>query len=267
MAEVIGPSVRELGAEQWFFIRYWQAGPHVRLRVRDLDARSVERFERGLQARLATAGALAADEPPLDEAAYRDGARRFAMSELGQTDAVEDLRAPGVYRAEYVPEVDRYGGPELTASTERLFHLSSELVLALLPDLSTPRARSVIAIRGTISAAAALGDRTVQAHFYAESLKAWRSWAADFGCTEPELDRLCEVGRPRVDSVDPNDHGIFADWNSAIADLAAEAQRTGALHMGRVVFSHVHMLHNRIGRSLFEELATYAWLARVFPVT
>jgi hypothetical protein len=39
---VVAPTMVELtrshGARPWFFMRYWQRGPHVRLRVADLDA-------------------------------------------------------------------------------------------------------------------------------------------------------------------------------------------------------------------------------------
>ncbi|MEU7703623.1 lantibiotic dehydratase C-terminal domain-containing protein, partial [Streptomyces sp. NPDC039028] len=55
VTDVIGPTVRELApGTPWFFIRYWQSGPHLRLRVGDLDE----------AARTRVAAALAAPQPP-----------------------------------------------------------------------------------------------------------------------------------------------------------------------------------------------------------
>ena len=37
LTDVIGPTVRALPpGTEWFFIRYWQSGPHLRLRIADL---------------------------------------------------------------------------------------------------------------------------------------------------------------------------------------------------------------------------------------
>ncbi|MFF9349106.1 thiopeptide-type bacteriocin biosynthesis protein [Streptomyces sp. NPDC014734] len=264
VTEVVGPVA---GSHPWFFIRYWQGGPHVRLRMADLDEAALERVEDELTRRLGTAGRLAADEEPLSEAAYRADATRFAASERGVDRNVQGLRAPGVHRAVYEPESERYGGAHLMPSTEELFQLSSELVLALMPHISTPASRSVIALRATIAAAAALGDTREQAAFYANSTAAWRAWAAESGCPPEQIDALCRVegGTAPTRTTDPEQHGPFQGWHTALAGLAGEISRTTPVHPGQILFSHVHMFHNRLGRSLFDELRTYAWLAHHFP--
>lgn len=269
LTDVIGPAIGLVAGRPWFFIRYWQAGAHLRLRIGNLDPISFDRTERFLTERLAVVGQLADDEEPIDEAEYRNAASRFAAGERGEDRFVQELLPSGVYRAGYEPEFDRYGGPELMPRTERLFQLSSELVLALLPHLGTARSRSVMALRGTMSAAAALGDGAAQAYFYARGLAAWRSWAAEFGCPEDQLELLCRIthepgsggGKP----VDPVEHGPFGVWHTAIVDLVAEIPRQPSTPAGQIVSSHVHMLHNRLGLSLFDELRTYAWLADAFP--
>ncbi|MFD0788592.1 lantibiotic dehydratase C-terminal domain-containing protein, partial [Micromonospora azadirachtae] len=69
--EVIRPVAAELDGRPWFFMRFWQAGTHLRFRVGDLGSEAYHRVEEALRDRLAEAGRLADDEEPLDEAGYR----------------------------------------------------------------------------------------------------------------------------------------------------------------------------------------------------
>ncbi|WP_344388005.1 thiopeptide-type bacteriocin biosynthesis protein [Streptomyces vastus] len=266
VSDVIAPTVRTLDDAPWFFIRYWQGGPHLRLRVGDLNPEEFDRVERLLRERLESAGRPAADEGRISHEAYQAEAGLLARNEYGSDHNVQALQAPGVHRAVYEPETARYGGPDLMPRTERLFQLSSELVLALLSHVSTPQTRSALALRATVSAAAALGDEAEQAIFYAHSMAAWRAWAADFGCTEEELDRMCRIPEGAAKPIDPAQHGPFDAWHTALSNLVEAIRTTTTTIPGQIVVSHVHMLHNRLGRNLFDELRTYAWLAHAFPV-
>jgi thiopeptide-type bacteriocin biosynthesis protein len=267
--DVVGPTVGAVGDRPWFFIRYWQAGPHVRVRIGDLDEQSFEFVEESLRKRLEVAGKLAADEHPVTRAGYRGGAERFAAGERGTDRVVHELLPPGVYRARYEPEYDRYGGAGLMPRTERLFQLSSELAVGMLPHLSSPGRRAALALRATMSAAAALGDATEPAAFYAHGLAAWRARARDLGLPGEQVDllgRQAGAAGAAGSGVDPTDHGVFGPWHAAVAALVAEIRRTGGDHPGRIVSSHVHMFHNRLGLGVLEELRTYAWLAGSFPI-
>ncbi|MFI6561159.1 thiopeptide-type bacteriocin biosynthesis protein [Streptomyces sp. NPDC050534] len=263
--DIVAPTVRELDGAPWFFIRYWQGGPHLRFRVADLTEAQHAQVEGMLRERLETAGRPVDGEIPLSEEDYSAEARLLARNESVHDEDVLALRAPGVHRAVYEPETARYGGPALMARTEQLFQLSSELVLALLPHVSSPQARSALALRATISAAAALGDGAEQAAFYAHSLTAWRAWAAGFGRTEEQLDEMCRTATAGAKPVDPSRHGPFEAWHGALSDLVAAIRTTTATVPGQILVSHVHMLHNRLGRTLFDELRTYAWLTHAFP--
>ncbi|MFE6818670.1 thiopeptide-type bacteriocin biosynthesis protein [Streptomyces sp. NPDC057677] len=266
VTDVIGPTIRELApGTPWFFIRYWQSGPHLRLRVGDLDTAARARVEAALTARLAVAGAPAPGEEPLDPAAYRSGAERLAAAgETGENTSVKALLPPGVHPAVYEPEFDRYGGRALMPAAESLFTLSSGLVLAALPRVGSERQRAVLALRGTVAVAAALGDPADRAYYYAHGLGAWRAWAAEAGHPAELLDTITRV--EGAVTLDPGSHGPFAGWHARIAAHADEIREQSPTHPGMVLFSHAHMLHNRLGLSLLEELRTYAVLARAFPV-
>ncbi|WP_394426101.1 thiopeptide-type bacteriocin biosynthesis protein [Streptomyces sp. SGAir0957] len=270
LTDVIGPTVAELPpAAQWFFLRYWQSGPHLRLRVADLTPEAYARVEEALRARLADAGRLREGEAPLAPEAYREGASRLAAAgETGADATVRDLLPPGVHRAAYDPEFERYGGPALMPAAESLFHLSSALVLRLTPAITGDSRRATLALRGTLSAAVALGDPAERAHYFARGRDAWRAWATDAGHPADLLDRITRVDQdPATARVAPDAHGPFAAWHTALAAHASDIRRTSPTHPGMILFSHAHMLHNRLGLSLLEELRTYAWLAHVFPVT
>ncbi|MBZ6205522.1 thiopeptide-type bacteriocin biosynthesis protein [Streptomyces olivaceus] len=262
---VVAPVTRTLDGAPWFFIRYWEGGPHLRLRVGDLGHAEHARVEALLRDLLAAEGRPAGDEQPFGEEAYRAAAGQLARAEYGGDHPVAELRPPGVHRALYEPETARYGGAALMPRTERLFQRSSELVLALLPHVSTPQTRSALALRATVSAAAALGDDAEQALYYTHSLAAWRAWAAGLGSTPGELDRLCHIPEGSARPVDPDRHGPFEPWHAALTELVREVRATTDSVPGQIVVSHVHMFHNRLGRTLFDELRTYAWLERAFP--
>ena len=263
LLEAVAPVV---GARDrpWFFLRYWQGGPHVRLRVGDLDPAAQEEAEAELAGRLAQAGVLREGEEPVDPAAYREDAARMVVTETIRPDGaegVEELRPPGVYRAAYEPEFDRYGGVAFMPASERLFGLSSELALALLPHAPETQHRMMLAVRATVSAAAATGGPAEQERFYRGGLDFWRDWVAASSALDAErIDRLCAMpaaGR----TPDPGAHGPFGGWHEALAELAARLAGAGR-PPGPVLLSHVHMFCNRIGRSLIDEMQTYAWLVR-----
>lgn len=118
---------------RWFFIRYREGGPHLRIRLLPrpgtgsratpdaLDAvvrrafADVPRDGHDPEGYLASIGDLAAasiaSDPTVD--------RRLAATVL----------PPGVHAAGYVPETDRYGTGAALAATEEVFMLSSELAL------------------------------------------------------------------------------------------------------------------------------------------
>ncbi|CAL9411136.1 thiopeptide-type bacteriocin biosynthesis protein [Streptomyces althioticus] len=269
LTEVVGPTVRELTpGTEWFFIRYWQSGPHLRLRVADLTPDAAARVEHALSDRLSVAGRLAPGEEPLAEDAYRaDAARLAAAGETGVNTTVRTLLPPGVHSALYDPEYERYGGHRLMPAAESLFHLSSDLVLRLTPGITDGARRARLALRGTLSAAVALGGPVERAHYFARGLDAWRAWASDAGHSEELLERITHVAQdPDAVRITPDAHGPFAVWHEALAAHADAVRGHSATHPGMVLFSHAHMLHNRLGLSLLEELRTYAWLSHVFPV-
>jgi Lantibiotic biosynthesis dehydratase C-term len=251
---VIGPAVRALPHRPWFFIRYWQGGPHLRLRVADLSDAESAWLEDELTAGVLSSGRLKPGERPLRAADYLAQATRLAEGEYGPGARPEPLRGPGLRSGRYEPEPRRYGGRPLMASTERLFGVSSRLVLAALPRVDSPRVRAALALHATLSAAAALGSEEDATEFLDRGEANWRTvlggGPAGPGRTLPADRRAVLAHR----------HGPFLPWFSGLTELVGEIRDRSAMPPGQALFAHVHMLHNRLGLGLPDELQTYAAL-------
>ncbi len=262
ITDVIAPAVAVTGDRPWFFVRFWQGGPHVRLRVGDLAPPGAAALERDLARRLAVVGVPRPGEAPVDGDAYRAGAVRLAAAESGADRTVTPLRTSGVHLAWYQPETERYGGPGPLAGSEVLFRTSSELVVAALRRPRVAAARAAVALQATRAAAAALGRPSDDAVFYAHGVRAWREQAAAHGHPPEHLAVATRVERLRGLA---EGHGPFAGWHAGLARLAGRVAAESDAHPGAVLASHVHMLHNRLGLTMLEELRTYALLAATFP--
>ncbi|MFJ1802576.1 thiopeptide-type bacteriocin biosynthesis protein [Streptomyces sp. NPDC088180] len=270
--EALGPVLRTLPGRPWFFLRYWHGGPHVRLRVGDLTDDQAGEAERLLAGRLVDAGRLREGETAMDPADYaRTAASLTTAGDRPSHQEVTGMLEPGVHRFAYHPEYERYGGRELMPESERLFELSSRLVLAFLRREPSTGARALLALRATVCAARALGDDPAEeAAFYDHGLRAWRTWAAGYGYAERQLDELYRAARPtdelRAKATGGATGGPLVPWQEALTGLSDRIRRETPLHPAQVTISHVHMLHNRLGLRTVEEYQTYARLARLFPV-
>ncbi|MEU6714630.1 thiopeptide-type bacteriocin biosynthesis protein [Nonomuraea sp. NPDC046802] len=118
--------------ESFFFLRYWQGGPHLRVRVL-LDSGLAEPALDQLTERLS--GYLASRPAgDFDVEGFRQA--QVTMAELESSDAEEIYPGDTIRRVPYEPEYDKYGGTEGVAIAERLFAASSRVVLDLLGDVA-----------------------------------------------------------------------------------------------------------------------------------
>ncbi|MCX4744066.1 hypothetical protein OG455_00815 [Kitasatospora sp. NBC_01287] len=126
-------------ADHYFFLRHWQRGPHLRLRVRLVEPRA-ESAARAVLAGHATA--LFQELPlsrPMTERQYQELAQRFA--------ALEPESEPGTLAANdslafvpYRPEHGKYGHGAALRAAEECFATCSELATtAVLADWSPAR--------------------------------------------------------------------------------------------------------------------------------
>lgn len=134
---VVAPVVRATGAREHFFLRYWEGGQHVRLRIRPADPGEHARVRDLIDK---TAAAYFADHPsspPFDADTYRAFAARIARGE--RLEHYDDRLHPAdsVEYIAYRPEHSAYGDDACIAAVERHFTDSSALALRVL-EAGTP---------------------------------------------------------------------------------------------------------------------------------
>lgn len=126
--------VRELDGslDGFFFLRYWEGGPHLRLRLLPRDPADAGMI--GERATTVLEEHLTAHPPEAtwDRERYALLAQEFARRE-GLAGYDHRLRPAGQVEAvAYRPEYTTFGGPQAVAAVERHFTDSSRLALAIL---------------------------------------------------------------------------------------------------------------------------------------
>jgi thiopeptide-type bacteriocin biosynthesis protein len=220
----------------FFFIRYWEGGPHVRIRVlaADLDQLvtrcadylaahpSVDRIDPGSFAAMTAA------------LARREGVEATASRE--PNDSVRLMP----YRFEH----DRYGsGPAVRVAVERHFAESSQLALALLAAGIGADQRRAVALSAVLRTAEA-GDWRWWAPPGVESAyravyQRQREALATFRQFDP---RRPKVQAPRWLSLDADRPGLM--WSASIGALRDAMPAAGR---DRILDTCAHLFCNRLG--------------------
>ncbi|MET8628064.1 lantibiotic dehydratase [Kitasatospora sp. NPDC004669] len=224
--------------DRWFFIRYRDPAPHLRLRFHG------------------TPPALAADLLP----ALHDWAH-----DLRRAGLATDLRLDT-----YTPETDRYGGPETLAFAERVFHADSLVALATLSLART--ARTARTVPGELLAAvnaAATAQAFLAARPTPTPLGTWLTATYPKSETHHQAFRTHRTAALRAIGSDgpttpaggllPADPALTAAWHHRAARLAHYAAHLSAPDASPALASLLHMGHNRlIGIEPEAERRTYA---------
>ncbi|MER7697348.1 MULTISPECIES: lantibiotic dehydratase C-terminal domain-containing protein [unclassified Streptomyces] len=131
LCDVVYPLLRDEGLQDhFFFLRYWQGGPHLRLRMRcgpgAGSADAAERVVAGLARAMPEFGAEAQEEYALGLTLQDELAR------LEKETSAEGRPLGSLDRVPYAPEYRKYGGAQGVEIAETVFRKSSVAVLDLL---------------------------------------------------------------------------------------------------------------------------------------
>ncbi|AUG77378.1 hypothetical protein CFP65_2549 [Kitasatospora sp. MMS16-BH015] len=281
-------------ASGWFALRYWEGGPHIRLRLRDTLPGLADGVAERLAARTST---LPGTEPfpsfPLQSGGFRPGTRRSA-------EAIGWQPTGTVLRPGYRPETARYGGPEAMPLGEDMFQFSSEIAAEALPAIIAGASRTGTALTLLAGHVAGLIDAGFDETTVGTALRRYalaaaarpgaprvevpaaRARAEQEYEQQPERFRAT-VARLRAEAGRPT--GLAGRWAVAVHDYARRLQvlgAPGALGMpgtpgalgaraaepGRgqesgpwpALTGQWHMLANRLGVSVADE-SFLTWLA------
>ncbi|MEU7929929.1 thiopeptide-type bacteriocin biosynthesis protein [Micromonospora echinofusca] len=285
LREHIVPATTDLLARgeisSWFFVRYWEGGPHLRWRVADATPETVRRMRAGL------VEAVAALPPPARELRPADWYAQFGVHTSDRADVGHGAGGGPelgwhphgtVLEQPYRPEVDRYGGPDAIGAAEELFAASSRVAVALL-DAPPARRRSttVDLLFAFLTASGLDGHEAVR--FLRGYANGWtlvpESRGQDLGPALVAAERdfhadpsVYPARQRLIADIVARGRGASTSVNYWADEVAAYVERLRALDgQGRlrgtvpgVLSSQLHMLHNRLGLSIPAE-CHLAWLA------
>ncbi|MEV7774352.1 thiopeptide-type bacteriocin biosynthesis protein [Kitasatospora sp. NPDC086791] len=254
----LAPLLDGLADTDWFFIRYGEGGPHLRIRLRRTGP---------------PPASLAADLTRL-------ATRRAPL------DGPWTARHGEVTEVPYQPETERYGGPALLPIAEDLFTHSTRTAVHALRALHTaPDARLPLALDLAHTTAHALGlDELAASRWLRRHAASWR-WVTEYRAlpgaavhtrvnTVFARQRQTLAGRARAlrTALDAGTAAPWlADWAARVADADARTRAVAAPdsaeRLSWVWASQLHMLFNRLGVGPDEERAVCRLAARTLLET
>ncbi|HVQ09149.1 MAG TPA: lantibiotic dehydratase C-terminal domain-containing protein [Allosphingosinicella sp.] len=271
--------VRTLAADagRWFFIRYNIGGMHLRFRLRDNPAG----FDEVALRLRGEAWTLA--EAPLAHSSVPPG---------GVPDEREHFHYPGsAVEIPYVPETERYGGPDALPENEALFALSTSIAVQVIgATLGDRPKRAKLAIDLMLAAATvAVADEARLAGYFEAYSRFWGrqyfeadevpegSRATNIEAVEVRLRRLRDFARSDASPGTPSHYWVraLAQARRTFEELAAAgklaAPADGAIvtdgeaceaAVSDMLMSQTHMMNNRLGFSPYVEMMWAGALAR-----
>lgn len=277
----------------YFFIRYWNGGPHVRLRVRAERKPSEvrEMVLTGVRDFLtkSPAGGAITSEQYASYAKLRHQRNGSAFD--GENEEVEPLRSPDtIEERSYVYESRRYGAwAGAQEATERHFRFSSDLAMFIL-DQTRDRidTRLTTALILTVVAARELGmDNERSARVLTSASRLLDHVTRDLGSQPvdtftargfPNLRELSEeVGPTILQVVDDQQGGsehpslrrVSSMWRDDLRRTFTGIIETAPSSIDPTkarlrAIDYIHMLNNRLGIPIDQECFTYALVADLF---
>lgn len=287
LLDAVRPLLDELRAagdvQAAFFIRYWNGGQHLRLRLMPGDGRSAESLTALSSERLGRYVAAHAEVAPSPEKYRREADLMSAFRERLTRDepltaAHLELELPyradqAVVVASYAFDEERFGGPAAREIAEEHFCRSSELALDLLERTRGDRpARLTRALVLMSAAACALALTDQQAFALFERYCAVGDVV--LGQSHADYPALLRLPRPEEQwetiegAVKAAQGGPGAAWRAHLGDCVRRLHDLDlATRADQILLDYVHLLNNRLGIPLMQELYLSHLLARWYGRT
>jgi thiopeptide-type bacteriocin biosynthesis protein len=251
LTRMVGPLTAELAADRLadrsFFLRYWDGGPHLRLRLAPLPGCGDEVRAR-VRARAAEYFRRNPSRAPQDGGDYAAQAAALAAAE-GMTDYLRHPRpADSLEFIPYRREHDRYGYGASMEAVEAHFVESSRIALALVTTGMPAGVRTTAAYSVLLVAWLAGGVTPRLARARAEA------------AYDRQRERLHAIARAMhalvrhsADRGEEPSGGELAGWARSVGRLRAALDRAGAPPSGTVIDTCAHLMCNRLGVNVAEE--------------
>lgn len=269
LLEHLAPGAEELvtagHADAWFYLRYWDGGPHLRARFLNADAEAVASFADRMRVLAEETSSTALE---LDSGDY--------YANLPEADPDRWHSDGDVVEAVYEPETERYGGSRALQVCEDFFCASTRIALAVLRSAPQQGQRQVVATDLATLAFTAMGFDDVEA--VRQSRGYFATWdystevARGDGRARAQAERLFHSSpsrwlqrRPRVERLVAGEGSSTHHlWDRGIRQTVRrlreiDAQEGLSNGLDRIMWSLLHMTCNRLGLDIDDE-RRIAWL-------
>ncbi|HEX5598239.1 MAG TPA: thiopeptide-type bacteriocin biosynthesis protein, partial [Micromonosporaceae bacterium] len=260
LAETVAPLMDGLRVaghlSDWFFIRYFEGGPHLRIRARDADSATLQKLREALVDAVRIAP--------------------YPVQSVAEHGPVPWREHGEVCEIGYEPETERYGGEEALPVAEEVFCHSSQIALAVLARTVGRKQRLVAATDLILATAVALDlGRLDTVRWLRRAAIGWRWHRHDASLAPPMIQG------PALNVASAQSVALVRRWNETVASAETGqrlrdrwAQQIKAarvrLEPGSPVSrerwlgvwdSQLHMLLNRLGVVPDEERSLYWFIA------
>jgi thiopeptide-type bacteriocin biosynthesis protein len=294
LTEAIDPLIAQLFEQDllsnYFFIRYWEQGPHIRLRLMPSQADAAPALLQTVGSRVEQFLTRRPSIFKFPSMYMSDMFRELFIEEYseaalykkyGKKGLIPFERNNSIKPVDYEPEYERYGGTRGTAIAERYFEDSSAITLQVLGGQNGHDFRIVLgqAFRFFVYVCLVFFDASERADFAAAYQRQW----AQFGgkkspSTRSEFSYKYERQRDALAYAMHACEDVFAGlaeatpveaaWIVALqrlkvslveacadGDIAVPETRGGAAAYARYLLpSYIHMHNNRMGLSISDEV-------------
>lgn len=266
LIQIIAKKMMELRKKgeirKWFFLRYWEGGPHIRVRYY-----SAEKFTENFL--LSDAKSYIADNPSpvtLTKQMYYEN-HRFDGNPIPM-DQLEWYEEGEIVEKDYLPEYERYGGRDLMSLTEELFTKSSEFAVACIRNSMDRhyflRLLLVLAVMEDISKACK--DEGLFGIPISEFYKnCYLSWQRLYDINDLKYADEIKEGIVENQANLEKIYNKIEYWDnyqkfkqSMLEGMTEVYEHTQSYQSVRaVLYSHLHMFNNRVGITPEYECAIY----------
>ncbi|MFC3932882.1 thiopeptide-type bacteriocin biosynthesis protein [Streptococcus dentapri] len=238
--------------EKLFFIRYWEGGPHLRVRVQESASQRIEVIlNMAIQHTIKQYPYIRNIE--LNKEKYYLEA--FTDGEKIDVKQMPWYANMSIEQIPYNPELDRYGGKYLIEYSEKLFCISSKLTNKLL-NLKLSSLKKIIIFYYCITeiTKSNLPSEEFIGKFYSLGEQFWRNLGVKQSLDEREMFKIHTLASKL--HLQP----LLEEFIEKLGDLYIVIFNSNHDYADSVLFSHLHMFANRLGINISTELACYSFL-------
>lgn len=244
----IRPILEKYGVKEFFFIRYWEKGPHIRLRIKSGNSELFESIRREIEEFVAANKS----EAIISEHHYQEVSEMFAKKE--KIENIKDkslIPDNNIREMPYLPEYDKYYGEDGVALAEREFCFSSSLALSVIELSSSKSSKMYYGVAYALALVdAVLEDENDRSKFFSVYTGYWERYS---DISEENIMKIHE-------SLDEADMTIIGKIEAVLAKNTTAFHKALFKEIGpdrkkitRFLINFIHLFNNRIGVSAYEE--------------